>query len=146
MKINKDVQYALLFALYLSRSGRVSVRDAAASLGIPGQFMSSIANKLRRAQVISSVRGPGGGYELRGDPTVLDVWNAVDPLFMLKSGDSTRYATSPDQEHRALLSFVVNLRSAVLPLLRRKIKSVSSELVANELAHMERISIEGVLN
>lgn len=144
MRINKNVQYGLLFALYLCRSGRVSIKAASMSLNIPTLMLAQIANKLRVSGVIRSVRGPGGGYELTGDPTMLEVWNAVEPLYMLKADETMSYTASPDQEHRALLHYVTNLRSALLPLLKRKVRNVGNELVVSELAQLAKINEEYV--
>jgi Rrf2 family protein len=135
MRLNKDFQYSLLFVLYLCQAGRAKLDDASYSLQIPKGFLEQLARKLRIAGVVESVRGPGGGYELRGDPTVRDVMNAISPVKLLAEEEQTKYQSGLT-EHRALLQFAKNLNSAMSIVLSRTVRNVGRELVANELAVM----------
>lgn len=137
MKLNKRLQYGLLLALYLCRSGRATIEGASEGLGLSTSFLTQVARSLRIAGVIKSVRGAHGGYELKGEPTVLDVFNALSPVQLLNKAESAAYSKG-HSEHRALYNYVINLGHAWGPLLRRKVRNVGMELVVNELARLNR--------
>jgi len=66
---------------YNSSGLPVQVKDIANRQEIPLRFLEQIFNRLKKADFINSVRGPGGGYELIKDPkeiTVGDIVRAVD--------------------------------------------------------------------
>lgn len=137
MRLNKRLQYGLLLVLYLCRSGRTSAASAAEGLLVSRPFLEQVARSLRIAGVIKSVRGPGGGYELAGDPTVLEVFNAISPVSFLSKKEAATYAKGP-HEHRAFAQFVNNLVLGLAPLLRRKVRNIGNELVASEMARLAR--------
>ena len=66
---------------YNSSGLPVQVKDIAKRQELPLKFLEQIFNRLKKADFIKSVRGPGGGYELTKDPseiTVGDIVRAVD--------------------------------------------------------------------
>lgn len=139
MKLTKKLQYGLLIVLYLCRSGRANADSMSAGMGVSRSFLDQISRRLRISGVITAYRGPGGGYELKGDPTVGDVFAALgaSPLF-LSAKDASTYRTS-GTEHRALAHMVSNMRSAMALMLNRKIRNCGQELVVSELALMDRL-------
>ena len=59
----------------------VSLKDISEEEGISCEYLEQIFNRLRRAGVVKSVRGPKGGYVLARaaeDVTMLDVVSAVE--------------------------------------------------------------------
>jgi Rrf2 family protein len=61
--------------------GPVLVKAIAAKQGISGKYIPVLVSALRAAGMVSSVRGPSGGYELARDPgsiTALDVVCALE--------------------------------------------------------------------
>ncbi len=59
----------------------VTVREVAALLPISENHLAKVLQRLARAGLVESVRGPGGGFSLRGDPariTLLDVHEAIE--------------------------------------------------------------------
>lgn len=108
MRINKNLQNGILFCLYVARAGRANTQTIAENLGLSRAFLEQIARKLRLANVVHSVRGPGGGYELIGNPTVMDVMRALDYNGFLKSTESEQLSRG-NSEHRALAAFVGSL-------------------------------------
>jgi Rrf2 family protein len=61
--------------------GPVSVESLSAKLGISGKYIHVLVGGLKASQLIASVRGPSGGYELLREPssiTALDVIVAVE--------------------------------------------------------------------
>ena len=66
---------------YNSSGLPVQVKDIAHRQELPLKFLEQIFHKLKKADFINSVRGPGGGYELTKDPseiTVGDIVKAID--------------------------------------------------------------------
>ncbi len=137
MRINRLSQYGILFVLYLSQAGRATAEGAAEGLNLSRSFLDQVARKLRVAGVIKSVRGCGGGYEVVGAPTVEDVLDALSPVSLLTSAESTMYALGAP-EHRAFANYCKNLENSLSPVLKRKVSAVGKELVANEMACLER--------
>jgi Rrf2 family iron-sulfur cluster assembly transcriptional regulator len=143
MRINKETQYAVLFALYLARAGRATVDTAAANLSISKSFLQRVAHKLKQKAVITSVRGPGGGYELVNDIRLIDVFNAAGDNGLLSQTDRNKFATG-GLEERALELFVSNLGMAMWPLLNRTVRNVMNEIIVNETAHLNRLDTKGL--
>lgn len=140
MRLNKKVQYGLLFALYIVRGGRVTVEAAADSLGLSKSFLEQVARLLRIKGIVCSIRGPSGGFEIVGEPTVLDILNALDPIAVLSKEEAAQY-TYGTHEHRALLQFAVKLNRIMTPTLRQKIKNVALDLVLEELGQLDAVSV-----
>lgn len=138
MKISKQMQYGLLLMLYLCRSGRTTIDSACEGLKVPKSFLVQIANNLRKAGVIKSTKGPNGGYELVGSPTVRDVFNALEPIELLSSKEVASYIMG-EVEHRALAHYIQNMTLAMHPILNRKIRDVEKQVTVMELAYFDRM-------
>lgn len=140
MKLNKEIQYSLMLVFYLVRAGRATISAAAESMDIPRQYLQQISLRLKKAGVVKSVRGPGGGYELVGEPTIRDVFDAVAPITLLDGGDFMKY-TLGNIEGRSLVLYSKSLKSALNPILNRKAKNVVQELFANDTAKMNTLDL-----
>ena len=60
---------------------RTSIRDLAGRLPISENHLAKVMQRLARAGLVESSRGPAGGFRLRGDPkriTLLDVHEAIE--------------------------------------------------------------------
>lgn len=80
-------------ALHKGR-GPISLSDIAQRQGISLSYLEQLFSKLRRRALVSSVRGPGGGYNLArddGDISIAEVIAAVD-----ESVDTTRCSGGHD--------------------------------------------------
>jgi Rrf2 family cysteine metabolism transcriptional repressor len=78
MKFNIQTMYALMFIRTLLGSSKVTrVSDVADYLDISVHMLEQIANKLRKKNLVKSIRGPNGGYTVLGNPTVADVVRAM---------------------------------------------------------------------
>lgn len=66
--LSRTAEYALRAVLHLAGSagggGPVRVDDVAADLEVPRNYLSKILNVLVRGGILTSTRGPGGGFEL----------------------------------------------------------------------------------
>lgn len=83
MRLTTKGRYAVTamidIALHRHR-GPVSVTEVAERQAISGAYLEQLFSKLKRAGLLQSVRGPGGGYELArplADVTVSDIIAAV---------------------------------------------------------------------
>jgi Rrf2 family protein len=57
--------------------GAVSVKEIAKAEGISGTYLEQLLNKLRREELVKSVRGPSGGYILSKGPDKITVKDIV---------------------------------------------------------------------
>lgn len=81
MSAKVDYGMRALLALAASDGQRVKGEVIAQSQAIPFKFLEGILAQLRTAGLISSMRGPDGGYRLDRDPaqiTVADVIRALE--------------------------------------------------------------------
>jgi Rrf2 family iron-sulfur cluster assembly transcriptional regulator len=65
--ITQTVKYALQILGYLRSRGKERVRgdEIARATGIPANYLSKILNQLRKAGIVDSQKGWGGGFVLR---------------------------------------------------------------------------------
>lgn len=84
MKLSTKGRYAMvaLADIALQPSGNlVTLGEIATRQSISLSYLEQLFVKLRRAQLVESVRGPGGGYRLAKSPSdirVVDILDAVD--------------------------------------------------------------------
>lgn len=145
MRINVEIQYAILLALYLQRAGRAQLPDAAAQLSLSLSFLQQVSRKLVKAGVLASFRGRAGGYELsRPDVTIKDIFDALDPIHLISAPEKIRYSTGV-VESRAFSRFASSLRSLMTPLLNKTVGDIVKELVAKEVEQREKAVETGVI-
>lgn len=84
MRVSSKVQYAVraVFDISFNGGGKpTQVKDAAERQGIPPRFLEQIFQDLKREGIVTSRRGPNGGYQL-GRPAheikLSDIMRAVD--------------------------------------------------------------------
>lgn len=82
---SQTAEYALRAIVWLAgqADGPIGNQRIAEETQVPVTYLAKILHALVQAELISSRRGAGGGFELIVDPselTVLDVVNAVDPI------------------------------------------------------------------
>jgi len=83
MRATQQLKYALYGVFDLGYHGGerpVRVQEIGARQGIPARYLEQIFQKLRRAGLVASKRGPGGGYLLARSAesiTLADVIEAV---------------------------------------------------------------------
>ncbi|MFG0242941.1 MAG: RrF2 family transcriptional regulator [Phycisphaerales bacterium JB054] len=83
--LSRTSEYALRAAIYLARAGdeNTTAQKVAEATQVPDGYMSKVLNTLARAKIVSSQRGPSGGFSLTVPPeelTMLRVVEAVEPL------------------------------------------------------------------
>jgi Rrf2 family protein len=84
MRLSHQVQYAICGVFDIAYNGHgepVQIRVISERQAIPGRYLEQIFQRLRRAGLVTSKRGPGGGYSLSRSPariTLRDVIEAVE--------------------------------------------------------------------
>ena len=83
MKLSKASTYGLFAVLHIAKhgsNGPVHGRAIAEAYGIPLEYLLKILQRLVRAQVILSERGPRGGFWLRKSPAETSLLEIVETL------------------------------------------------------------------
>ena len=84
MKLSTKSTYGLRamvnIALEQDKKGSVSINEIAKSEGISGVYLEQLLNKLRRENLVKSIRGPSGGYILSKNPHDITVGDIVKTL------------------------------------------------------------------
>jgi len=78
--ISQTGEYALRIALHLGSRApgtRISAADAAAELDVPAHYMARVLNELAHAGVMTSTRGPHGGFRLAVPPAQLTLADVI---------------------------------------------------------------------
>jgi Rrf2 family transcriptional regulator, iron-sulfur cluster assembly transcription factor len=91
MKLTTKGRYAVTAMLDLalhSEKGPVSLADISLRQGISLSYLEQLFARLRQAELVKSVRGPGGGYCLMTNPAGIAVAQVVDAVS--ESLDATR--------------------------------------------------------
>ncbi len=80
VRATQQLKYALYgifdLAVYGGR-GPVSLHEIGERQGIPSRYLEQIFQRLRRAGLVSSKRGPGGGYLLAAPPHEISVADVI---------------------------------------------------------------------
>ena len=83
MRITTKGRYALKAILFLAKYhvGRpISIKEISSAEHISPEFLEQLFFKLKKAQIISSVRGPGGGFSLSKNLNDISVKNVFDAV------------------------------------------------------------------
>ncbi len=76
--IHRDTDYAVRTAACLASSGEmISTSALAEHVGVPVDFLRKIMQKLRNAGIVSSERGPFGGYALARDASGITLYEII---------------------------------------------------------------------
>ena len=91
MRLTTKGRYAVTAMLDLALNAReapVSLADISERQGISLSYLEQLFAKLRRNGLVSSVRGPGGGYQLAHAATDIQIVQVIDAVD--ESVDATR--------------------------------------------------------
>lgn len=119
MIISQTAEYALRAAVLLARShgAAVTTPQLADASKIPPQYLSKVLQSLRRAGIVSSQRGTGGGFVLTrppGEITALEVVSALDPIERIHSCplNLAEHGTNLCPLHRKLDEAIATVQTA----------------------------------
>ncbi len=83
MRLTTKGRYAVTAMLDLALhqgKGPISLADISDRQGISLSYLEQLFAKLRKQELVQSVRGPGGGYELKRDSAQINVAQVVDAV------------------------------------------------------------------
>ena len=87
MRLSTKGRYALIAMAYIARkdfNSKVSVAEISSRLGISQTYLEQLFMKLRKANLVKSVRGASGGFSLNKHPKnirINNIMEAVDENF-----------------------------------------------------------------
>lgn len=121
MHISARVDYAVRILLEIARAQSDSVKadTIAAAQSIPPKILESTAAQLRRAGLVTSRRGPDGGYRLArpaAEISVADIIRAVEgPLASVRGErpEDVRYPGAAESLQHVWIALRVNIRAVL---------------------------------
>jgi len=87
--LSRTAVYALEAVLYLAEAeGEAPARagDIAEALHVPRNYLAKILHQLAREELLSSTRGPRGGFRLGVEASVLTLERVIDPFDHVAGG------------------------------------------------------------
>ncbi len=100
MRLTAKGRYAVTAMLDLAvhkKAGPVSLADISRRQGISLSYLEQLFAKLRKHNLVNSVRGPGGGYQLERDPGQIFVAEIIDSVD--ENVDATKCSGRADCHH-----------------------------------------------
>ncbi|MEP6584307.1 MAG: Rrf2 family transcriptional regulator [Ginsengibacter sp.] len=127
--LSKKTRYAFRALSYLAENygkGPLLISNISTEKRIPLKFLENILNELKKADLLESKKGKGGGYSLRISPakislaTVIRVING--PIALLPCVSLNFYEKCEDcnEENCGLRKMMTITRDATLKILERK--------------------------
>ncbi len=106
MNLSSRGRYAVtaMLDLALHRGGEVIVplSDISLRQGISLAYLEQLFSKLRRASLVTSTRGPGGGYSLARKPADISIADIVDAVDEITDAAHCNGSESCDDGHLCL--------------------------------------------
>jgi Rrf2 family protein len=83
--LSNSCRYGIRAVIYLAKhpltNGKTGIRKISSDLSLPQPFLAKILQQLAKKKILSSSKGPHGGFSLLKDPkkiTLLDIVTAID--------------------------------------------------------------------
>ena len=127
--LSKKSQYAFKALTYLSErydKGPVLISEIAKKKKIPLKFLENILLELKKADILDSKKGKGGGYFLKTHPSKVKVATVVrlinGPIAMLPCVSLYFYerCKNCDEKHCGLHDMMIKVRDANLKILESR--------------------------
>jgi Rrf2 family protein len=127
--LSKKSQYAFKALTYLAakyNEGPVLISEIAKKNRIPLKFLENILLELKKAGMLDSKKGKGGGYYLKQDPSKIKVANVIrlvnGPIAMLPCVSLYFYerCKNCDEKHCGLHDMMIEVRDASLNILENR--------------------------
>ncbi len=127
--LSKKSQYAFKALAYLTEKfnqGPVLISEISAKKKVPLKFLENILLELKKADILESKKGKGGGYYLKKDPATVKVVTIVrlvnGPVAMLPcvSLNFYRRCDNCDEMSCGLHDIMIQVRDASLAVLEHK--------------------------
>lgn len=127
--LSKKSQYAFKALTYLSErfnEGPVLISDIARKKKIPLKFLENILLELKKADILDSKKGKGGGYFLKKSPDKVKVATVIrlinGPIAMLPCVSLYFYerCKNCNEKHCGLHDMMVQVRDATLNIVENR--------------------------
>ena len=127
--LSKKSQYAFKALTYLTErygKGPVLISEISKKKKIPLKFLENILLELKKAGILDSKKGKGGGYFLKKDPSKIKVASVIrlvnGPIAMLPCVSLYFYerCKNCDEKHCGLHDMMVEVRDASLSILENR--------------------------
>ena len=127
--LSKKSQYAFKALTYLSEKfneGPVLISEIAAKKKIPVKFLESILLELKKADILNSKKGKGGGYFLKQRPEKVKVSTVIrlinGPIAMLPCVSLYFYerCKNCNEKHCGLHDMMIEVRDATLSIVENR--------------------------
>lgn len=83
--LSSSCRYGIRAVIYLasqpSTNGKTGIKQISKDLDLPSPFLAKILQQLAKQKILSSSKGPHGGFSLLKDPrkiTLIDIVNTID--------------------------------------------------------------------
>jgi Rrf2 family transcriptional regulator, iron-sulfur cluster assembly transcription factor len=83
--LSSSCRYGIRAVIYLASqpasNGKTGIKQISKDLDLPSPFLSKILQQLAKQKILSSSKGPHGGFSLLKDPrkiTLIDIVNTID--------------------------------------------------------------------
>ncbi|HET7456846.1 MAG TPA: Rrf2 family transcriptional regulator [Gemmatimonadaceae bacterium] len=139
MRITTWAEYGLICSLHLARradEGPVTGRDIAAREKLPGDYVEQILLRLRRAEIVKSVRGARGGYLLARPAEEISVRDVVAASELATF--EVHCVSHPVESERCSESHACSIRP-VWQLLQKRIDDVLESVRLSDLLSEESV-------
>jgi len=124
MRLSRKGEYALRAMIYLSlnyKKNSVKIHEISEKEKIPEKFLEQILLELKKAGLLQSRRGIGGGYSLikhPGEITLAQVIRIIDgPLAPLSCVSKWAHISCPEEKNCGLYSVLLDVRNAIAKIL-----------------------------
>jgi Rrf2 family cysteine metabolism transcriptional repressor len=131
MRISAKGRYALAAVINMaqqySNGEYITVISISERLGISKIYLEQVFSMLKRGDIVKSVKGAQGGYQLSRTPrqiTVFDVLSAVETS-LFETAESTVPDKAPEIE--------VTMRSSVFDVMDKSVKEALSRITLDDL-------------
>lgn len=141
MKLSSKGRYsvrAMFDIAFYGEGTAAQIKDIAERQGIPARFLEQIFQDLRRAGLVSSKRGPRGGYQLARHPREISVGDVVRAV----EGPVTLCASDEDAPSENGESAAVNVTESMFRDLSARVEACFDEVTLEDLT--ERAQQQGV--
>lgn len=127
--LSKKSQYAFKALSYLvdhRKEGPIAISDIATSKSIPLKFLENILLELKKAGILESKKGKGGGYFIERCPSEVTLASVIrlvnGPIAMMPCVSLNFYKTCENcnEDHCSLHDVLVEVRDASLRILETK--------------------------